>query len=87
LRLLSYTEEEFYYIVCFDRHPDDKAIREAKQVERNSSFRFSSISTKSVEVVWLSWHCNADLGERLIFATAIVFLKKETAKLRQTNNL
>jgi PAS domain S-box-containing protein len=87
--LLGYTEAEIV-LHSFDEfvYPDDKAISfyEAKRVEKgNSSFRFENrYLTKTGEIIWLSWYCNPDVEEKLIFATAVNI--SEEKKLRELNS-
>lgn len=86
--LLGYSEEELL-LHNFDEfvHPDDRAISqyEAKRVEKgNNSFRFENrYLSKTGEVIWLSWYCNPEMEEGVIFATAVNI--SEEKKLRELN--
>lgn len=50
----------------------------------NSTFKFENrYITKNGETVWLSWYCNSDLNEELIYATANNITEEK--KLRELN--
>ncbi|MEB2784117.1 PAS domain S-box protein [Algoriphagus persicinus] len=74
-QLLGYPEEEILYH-NFDEfiHPEDKHIS-ARKLEKlqvgESCFHFENRNiTKTGDVVWLSWKCNSEVREGLIYASA-----------------
>ncbi|MEB2779287.1 PAS domain S-box protein [Algoriphagus sp. C2-6-M1] len=74
-QLLGYTEEEILYH-NFEEfiHPEDKYLS-ARELEKlqvgESCFHFENRNiTKKGDVVWLSWKCNSEVREGLIYASA-----------------
>jgi PAS domain S-box-containing protein len=86
--LLGYTEEEllFHYFDEFV-HPRDKDIS-AQEVQKlgigETTFKFENrYLTKKGEIVWLSWVCNSQVEEGVIYASAKNITKEK--KLRELN--
>jgi PAS domain S-box-containing protein len=73
--LLGYQEEEILYH-SFDEfvHPEDLEIsyREMEKLgEGKTTVDFENrYLTKSGKIIWLSWNCNADLEEGLVYSSA-----------------
>jgi len=88
--LLGYTEEEILYH-SFDEFvfPADKDISAqevAKLGKGHSVFSFENrYVQKNGELCWLSWTCNANLQEGIIYATARNITGEK--KLRELNNV
>lgn len=86
--LLGYGEEELLYH-SFDEfvHPEDKEIssNEVKRLsEGETTFKFENrYLTKKGEIVWLSWTCNSDLEDGVIYASAKNITSEK--KLRELN--
>ncbi len=85
--LLGYREDEILYH-RFDEfvHPEDLEIS-YKELEKlgagKTTFDFENrYLTKSGKIIWLSWNCNADLEEGLIYASA-----KDISREKKLNQL
>ncbi|GGD34766.1 PAS domain S-box protein [Flavobacterium orientale] len=73
--ILGYQEEELVGFSFIDFiHPDDKDVSglELQDFTKGSStFQFENrYLTKTGEIVWLSWHCNSLVDEKVVYATA-----------------
>jgi PAS domain S-box-containing protein len=68
-------------------HPNEKGLftKQVKQLERSETiFNFESrYVNKSGKTIWLSWYCNPDQNEGLIYATAKNITEEK--KLRELN--
>lgn len=86
--LLGYEEEELLFH-SFDEfvHPEDRGISRAevmKLSEGSKTFQFENrYLRKNGEIIWLSWTCNSDLNEGLIYASAKDISREK--KLRELN--
>ncbi|WP_425639425.1 PAS domain S-box protein [Algoriphagus yeomjeoni] len=86
--LLGYTEEEILY-QTFEKfiHPEDIEIahKELARLESGqTTFNFEvRFITKSGAIIWLSWFCNTNLEEGLIYTTAKNITEEK--KLRELN--
>ncbi|WMN12078.1 PAS domain S-box protein [Marivirga salinae] len=92
--LLGYSEEEILYrnFVEFS-HPEDQNILSNALTKLNkgkTSIKFENrYLSKNGSIIWLSWTCNSDVKEGLIYATAknITEEKKLKELNRQANTL
>ncbi len=86
--ILGYTEKEILN-QSFEQfiHPEDKEIayNELKRLEfGTTTFNFEvRFITKSGAVIWLSWFCNSNIEEGLIYSTAKNITEEK--KLRELN--
>ncbi|WP_425640064.1 PAS domain S-box protein [Algoriphagus yeomjeoni] len=86
--LMGYSEEEILF-QTFEKfiHPEDKAIAldELSRLEQGqTTFNFEvRFIRKSGEILWLSWYCNTNLEEGLIYSTAKNITEEK--KLRELN--
>lgn len=88
--LLGYTEEELLYHnfdeFVFPADKDISAQEVAKLAKGQSTLSFENrYIQKSGEICWLSWTCNANMQEGIIYATARNITPEK--KLRELNNV